>query len=59
MTILTAEQHRALAANLLATAGTPGHPSKARAVQMARNHEIMAKMNEKRTPPTELRPAGK
>jgi hypothetical protein len=46
--IFTAEQHRWMATNLLAKAGTPGHPSKERAAQMARNHEIMAKMIEHR-----------
>ena len=47
-TLLTAKQHRILAANLLKTAGTPGHRSKARAKQMAQNHENMAKMIEHR-----------
>lgn len=46
--IMTADQHRWLAKNLLAKAGTPGHPSKERAAQMADNHEIMAKMIEAR-----------
>jgi hypothetical protein len=47
-TLLTPKQHRILAANLLKTAGTPGHPSKKRAKQMAENHETMAKMIERR-----------
>jgi hypothetical protein len=48
MTLLTPEQHRILAANLLKTAGTPGHQSKARAKQMAQHHENMALMIEHR-----------
>jgi hypothetical protein len=53
MTLLTAEQHRILARKLLKMAGRPhpsrpGHPSKARAKQMAQNHETMAKMIEAR-----------
>jgi hypothetical protein len=51
-TLLTAKQHRILAANLLKTAGTPGHPSKARAKQMAKNHETMAEMIEGRAAKT-------
>ena len=47
-TLLTPKQHRILAANLLKTAGTPGHPNKKRAKQMAENHEVMAKMIERR-----------
>jgi hypothetical protein len=47
-TLLTAKQHRILAANLLKNAGKPGHPSKARAKQMAQNHENMALMIERR-----------
>jgi len=47
MTLLTPEQHRILAANLL-NGGTPGHPNKKRAKQMAENHEVMAKMIERR-----------
>lgn len=47
-TLLTPKQHRILAANLLKSAGRPGHPSKARAKQMAENHETMAKMIEAR-----------
>jgi hypothetical protein len=47
-TLLTASQHRTLAANLLKTAGKPGHPNKRRAKQMAENHETMAKMIERR-----------
>ena len=48
MTLLTPEQHRILAANLLMTAGTPGHPSKKRAQQMSENHQVMARMIERR-----------
>jgi hypothetical protein len=48
MTMFTAEQHRWMAANLLKTAGTPGHPTVARAKQMAENHETMARMIERR-----------
>jgi hypothetical protein len=47
-TLLTPEQHRILARNLIKTAGTAGHPSKARAKQMAENHETMARMIERR-----------
>jgi hypothetical protein len=46
MTILTAEQHRCLAKNILANAGKPGFPSKERGAQMAENHETVAKMIE-------------
>ena len=48
MTLLTPEQHRILAANLLKLAGTPGTPNKKRAKQMAENHETMALMIEHR-----------
>jgi hypothetical protein len=44
--LLTAGQHRALAKNLLATAGTPRHPSKDRAEQVACRHEVTAKIFE-------------
>jgi hypothetical protein len=47
-TLLTPKQHRILAANLLKTAGTPGHPNKKRAKDMAQRHETMAKMIEHR-----------
>ena len=47
-TLLTAKQHRILAANLLRTAGTPGHHNKKRAKDMAQRHETMAKMIERR-----------
>ena len=47
-TLLAAKQQRILAANLLKTAPRPGHPSKARAKQMAENHKTMAKMIEAR-----------
>jgi hypothetical protein len=47
-TLLTPEQHRILARNLIRTAGTPGHPNNKRAKQMAENHETMAKMIERR-----------
>jgi hypothetical protein len=47
-TIMTPEQHRMLAANLLKTAGTPGHPNKKRAQQMSENHQAMARMIERR-----------
>jgi hypothetical protein len=47
-TLLTPKQHRILAANLLKTAGKPGHPTKKRAKDMAQRHETMAKMIEHR-----------
>jgi hypothetical protein len=47
-TLLTAKQHRILAANLLKTAGTPGHPSKKQAEQMSKRHRVMANMIERR-----------
>jgi hypothetical protein len=47
-TLLTAKQHRLLAANILKKAGKPGYPNKARAKQMAEHHENMAKMIERR-----------
>jgi len=47
-TLLTPKQHRILAANLLKTAGTPGHRSKKRAKQMSENHQVMARMIERR-----------
>jgi hypothetical protein len=47
-TLLTAKQHRILAANILKLAGRPGTPNKKRAKQMAENHETMAKMIEAR-----------
>lgn len=52
-TLMTAKQHRILAGKLLKMAGRPhpsrpGYPSKARAKQMAQNHETMAKMIEAR-----------
>jgi len=55
-TILTAKQHRSLAANLLKTAGKPGHPNKTRAKQMAKHHEIMAKIIEQRAALSKTRP---
>lgn len=54
-TLLTSEQHRILARNLIKTAGTPGHPNKARAKQMAENHETMARMIERRAMKPERR----
>jgi hypothetical protein len=54
-TLLTAKQHRILATNLLKTAGRPGHASKARAKQMAENHETMAKMIEHRAAMPDLK----
>jgi hypothetical protein len=45
--MLTADQQRALARNLLASRRT-GHPSKERAAQMALHHDIMAKIIEAR-----------
>jgi hypothetical protein len=46
--LLSSEQHRALAQRLLDRAGEPGYPTKERAPQMARNHEVMAKMIDRR-----------
>ena len=46
--LLSPDQHRGLARNLLAHAGEPGYPTKERAAQMALNHEVMAKMIEGR-----------
>jgi hypothetical protein len=48
MTLLTAEQHRILASNLLKTAGRPGHRSKKQAEQQASHHQNMALMIEHR-----------
>ena len=45
--IMTAEQHRWMARNLRLKAGLPGYPS-VRAEQMARNHDTMAKMIDRR-----------
>jgi hypothetical protein len=42
--------------NKSTTAGSPGHPSKDRAAQMARNHEIMAKMIERRQAQQQTKP---
>jgi hypothetical protein len=47
-TLLTPKQHRILARNLIKTAGTPGHPNKKRAKEMAQNHENIALMIERR-----------
>jgi hypothetical protein len=47
-TLLAAKQHRMLAANILKTAGKPGHPNKKRAQQMSENHQVMARMIERR-----------
>jgi hypothetical protein len=48
MTLLTPEQHRILARNLIKTAGTPGHRSKKSAKEMAQHHENIALMIERR-----------
>jgi hypothetical protein len=48
MTLLTPQQHRILAANLLRLAGRPGHRGEKAARIQAQHHENMAKMIEGR-----------
>jgi hypothetical protein len=48
MTLLTAKQHRILAANILKNAGKPGHRSKKQSAQQAQHHLNMAIMIEHR-----------
>jgi hypothetical protein len=52
-TLLTAKQHRILAANLVkraqSAANKPEHPGRMRMLQMAENHITMAKMIEARS----------
>jgi hypothetical protein len=48
MTLLTAKQHRILAANVLKNAGKPGHRSKKQSAQQAQHHLNMAIMIERR-----------
>jgi hypothetical protein len=53
MTLLSAEQHRILARNLIKTAGTRGHRNKKQAEQQAQHHlniALMIEHREKRMP---------
>lgn len=39
---MTSDQHLAMAKAVRASAGKPGGPTKERAAQMAKNHEVLA-----------------
>lgn len=49
--LLTASQHREMAATLRQVAGQPEAPTPERAEQMARNHEMLAAAMERREKP--------
>lgn len=55
--LLTPEQHLAMANLILQQAGKPGGPTKARAKEMARNHRVLAQVLQdrisQRQPPTQ------